>query len=111
MFTFFTIKIFIQDKTNLNKQTHKVLKYQVFPMKVKLLVLIKEKSGSREIYKTLNNASIVPTSQLKYSHKGCCFPTSTWEKYYSLPFRILKDPTLQWFQYQSYTELYQLIHF
>ena len=48
-------------------------------MKVKLLM--KEKSGRRGIYKILNNASIVPASQLKYSHEKCCFPTSTWENY------------------------------
>ena len=70
---------FYQDKTNLNKQTYKVPKYPVFPLKVKLLM--KENSGSKGSYKILNNASIVPISQLKYSHKGCCFPTSTWEKY------------------------------
>ena len=53
------------------------------------------------MYKILNYTTVIPTSEMKYSADDCCsFSSSDWSQYYGLPFKILKDLTLLWFQYQ-----------
>jgi hypothetical protein len=63
-------------------------------------MLLKSKTGSKDMYKLLNYEAVTPTSQIRYRNQGFAFNSKEWEKYYIVPFICVKDTTLIWFQYR-----------
>ena len=91
------IKTFI-DNINIDNQKFVPMNNPIFPFNFR--IFLKDKKGSKAIYKLLNKNNAVPTSQIKYFKLGYNFSAQKWKKYYSLPFRVLKDSSLLWFQYK-----------
>ena len=90
-------KSFIKNLNNLTDDIFKSLKNPIFPFK--LNILLKDTSGCKRIYDTLNNRTITPKAQLKYAKEGFLYDTQEWEMFYTIPFHSVKDTSLAWFQY------------
>ena len=76
--------------------TQSKVSYPYIPLH--LHTILKQIKGTKNIYKSLNTNNTLPTSQRKWSFFN--FDQSTWNSIYILPFRVTKDPKLQWLQYR-----------
>lgn len=82
----------------------------MFPM-ISKIILANEK-GCRTIYETIKMRKTLPNSWNKWEI-DLNTNNINWKAIYGLPFRITKDPTLQWFQYRINHKLlgtYNLLH-
>ena len=67
--------------------------------------MLNRNTKSKDIYIILNKKHKIPKFQIKYASKGLTFDCRMWERFYSLPFRYIKDTTLLWFlAYDPYVD-------
>ena len=85
------VKVFLRTLNNSNN-TLGVVNRPILPFK--LQIIVNKTRGSKPFYNILNTANIITTSQIKYASKGETYDCHTWETFYYLPFKCVKDTTL-----------------
>ena len=90
------VEVFLSTLNNSNN-TLGVVNRPILPFK--LQIILNKTTGSKPFFNILYITNSIPTSQIKYVSKGETHNQHTWEKFYYLPFKCVKDTTMLWFQY------------